>query len=457
MDCRGTTQPLAEGVVRRQTFLFMVGPHISMLNAVLGVARRLRRRGHIIHFVTGNYSEAVTDAGFCSHQAPWLLGIDTDELTRLPRSLRSKVFKDWARVAQQGATDLISSLQPSIILFQPFLLTSYPFFWKAGARSAASFSTKPLLTADPWVPPYTSRRIPERSIKGSAAVAWDWLGTSLRYASYRTRWLAQDLTQGFSYRTLLVSAAKATGFPLRLENESRPLWIDLKFRSVPELVLHAHEFEFVRKRGLPPGVRYLGPCIDADRADRHFDIPAGNGPLIVCNLGTVGVQSTSKQILYTRIIEAVEREHSWRLVMATGQEESARSLQAACRTPERIYVQGWIPMVAALREADLLINHGGANSTKEALHFGIPILAFPEHADQPGIAARIVHHGVGSSGAENAATEWIHDQIATLVSDPRYRRESLRFRDIFMQYDVDKVAERTLEDLASTSSLSKVS
>jgi UDP:flavonoid glycosyltransferase YjiC (YdhE family) len=114
-------------------------------------------------------------------------------------------------------------------------------------------------------------------------------------------------------------------------------------------------------------------------------------------------------------------------------------------------------MVAALREADLLINHGGANSTKEALHFGIPILAFPEHADQPGIAARIVHHGVGSSGAENAATEWIHDQIATLVSDPRYRRESLRFRDIFMQYDVDKVAERTLEDLASTSSLSKVS
>ena len=442
---------VGEPVTQPKTFLFIVGPHRSELHAVVGLARRLQRRGHDVHFLTGVVDATIADVGFPSHHASWLFGVSKVQVMTEPRTRRAKVIAGWAREAETGAARILAEIRPDAVLFQPFLLHLYPFFWKSGVHSAV-LSTRPLLTPDPWVPPYTSRRIPDRSIVGRTAIAYDWLLRKLDYAWYRTTCATKELLFGMSRRSHLVGASKATGFPLRLEEQSRAFWMDVKFRSVPELVLYPQEFDFARKGKIPQGTSYIGPCVDSERLKQELALPAGNGPLIVCNLGTVSEFTPITRQLYQNIIEAVEREPTWRLILSTGAHESATALRVNPRDTERIHVRGWVPIVAALSKADVLVNHAGGNSTKEALTFGVPILAFPEHTDQPGISARIAHHGVGLVGERrDASADWIHETISALLHNTRYRQRSSSFQDLFSQYDRSSVAETVLESVANGS------
>ncbi|MGE7368753.1 glycosyltransferase [Neorhizobium sp. NPDC001467] len=59
------------------------------------------------------------------------------------------------------------------------------------------------------------------------------------------------------------------------------------------------------------------------------------------------------------------------------------------------WVTDFAPQRAVLERADLCITHGGVNTVMDALECGVPLIALPIAFDQPGVAARIVHHGVG--------------------------------------------------------------
>lgn len=54
-----------------------------------------------------------------------------------------------------------------------------------------------------------------------------------------------------------------------------------------------------------------------------------------------------------------------------------------------------LPQEAVLARASACITHGGMNTVMDSLAAGVPMLAIPIAFDQPGVAARIVHHGVG--------------------------------------------------------------
>ena len=55
------------------------------------------------------------------------------------------------------------------------------------------------------------------------------------------------------------------------------------------------------------------------------------------------------------------------------------------------------PQIELLKRAEVYITHAGVNTTLESLALGVPMVAIPVGFDQPGIAARIVYHGVGKS------------------------------------------------------------
>src|SRR5580658_8714154 len=55
------------------------------------------------------------------------------------------------------------------------------------------------------------------------------------------------------------------------------------------------------------------------------------------------------------------------------------------------------PQLELLKGAALCITHAGLNTALEALTQGVPMVALPIGYDQPGVAARIVYHGVGES------------------------------------------------------------
>lgn len=59
------------------------------------------------------------------------------------------------------------------------------------------------------------------------------------------------------------------------------------------------------------------------------------------------------------------------------------------------WVTDFVPQREVLARADICVTHGGQNTVLDALGEGKPLLVIPIAFDQPGIAARIVHHRVG--------------------------------------------------------------
>jgi UDP:flavonoid glycosyltransferase YjiC (YdhE family) len=60
-----------------------------------------------------------------------------------------------------------------------------------------------------------------------------------------------------------------------------------------------------------------------------------------------------------------------------------------------------VPQLRVLAEADVFITHAGFGSIKEAIYYGVPMLAYPldPHYDQNGNALKLEYHGLGLRGA----------------------------------------------------------
>ncbi len=85
------------------------------------------------------------------------------------------------------------------------------------------------------------------------------------------------------------------------------------------------------------------------------------------------------------------------------------------------WVTDFAPQRAVLERADLCITHGGLNTVMDALEFATPLLALPIAFDQPGVSARIVHHGLGLRLSPRMLTvARMKTAIATLLHDPGY-------------------------------------
>ena len=87
------------------------------------------------------------------------------------------------------------------------------------------------------------------------------------------------------------------------------------------------------------------------------------------------------------------------------------------------------PQIELLKRAELCITHAGINTTLESLALGVPIMAIPVGFDQPGIAARIVHHGMGKSmPVASMNKEDLSGAIQEVLGNPSYRDTARRFQ-----------------------------
>jgi zeaxanthin glucosyltransferase len=66
--------------------------------------------------------------------------------------------------------------------------------------------------------------------------------------------------------------------------------------------------------------------------------------------------------------------------------------------PPNAIVVKWVPQVELLQRASIAITHGGMNTIKSCIFFGVPIIIFPIDRETPMNAARIVYHGLGVRG-----------------------------------------------------------
>ena len=73
-----------------------------------------------------------------------------------------------------------------------------------------------------------------------------------------------------------------------------------------------------------------------------------------------------------------------------------RSPSGADRWPSpNVHVEPYVDQWRLLRDSSVYLTHQGLNSTHEAIYCGVPMIAYPFFADQPGLAARCEELGLG--------------------------------------------------------------
>jgi MGT family glycosyltransferase len=199
--------------------------------------------------------------------------------------------------------------------------------------------------------------------------------------------------------------------------------------AVPRLAVITQtpkEFDF---QGIPwpPQFHYAGPFYDREgRPSIPFPWEKLNGkPLIYASLGTL---VNGLDHVYKIILGAVEKLSEVQLVMSIGGNIDADGLE-----PTRVdtIIVRRAPQIDLLERATLCITHAGLNTTLESLTQGVPMVAIPIAYDQPGIAARIAHHGVGEFvELENLSVDTLLELIRKVLTNRSYAERADYFKEI---------------------------
>ena len=123
--------------------------------------------------------------------------------------------------------------------------------------------------------------------------------------------------------------------------------------------------------------------------DADWELPAelaaGEGSLIYVSLGSLGSGDVP---LMKSLVEALA-ETPHRYVVSKGPQHDEYELA------DNMVGEEFLPQVSVLPQVDLVITHGGNNTTTESLHFGKPMVVLPLFWDQHDNAQRIDETGFG--------------------------------------------------------------
>jgi UDP:flavonoid glycosyltransferase YjiC (YdhE family) len=109
--------------------------------------------------------------------------------------------------------------------------------------------------------------------------------------------------------------------------------------------------------------------------------------------------------------------------------------------PANVVVHEFVPQVALLERADLLVSHSGSGTMLGGLAYGVPQVALPRGTDQPQNAALLARVGAGVVvDPEDYAVDTIRAAVGQVTGDPAYRTAAERVRDeIAAMPDADAV------------------
>ncbi len=435
--------------------VFVVAWYPSHLLGSMGLARRLQSRGYAVEFWADRYAEPLVRAqGFAFFELKSLWHSFESFLPTGPVGtsfhigmLRSALrARRNRRRALPGALALFErSLQkgmargvPRLAIFDPFLAAYHPFFKARGVRCIV-LCDKPLPQYDPIVPPPVSRVVPGSHAVGRVRVAAAWARLRLHSLVQLACVRLLSLIGGYSPLQLVEAIGRRTGMRSDLQRVRRRVGYDLQFPGLEEWVLGAPETDFPRARALPAHIRYIGPCVDLARVE--VLAPVGGRPadsLVYVSVGTAMPTWNSDVRLLTRILIALRDVPHLRIIVSTGNPR-AREALAACAANVEVYES--VPQLGVLRQADLAITHGGANTFRECIATQTPLLVFPRSYDQPGNAARAVYLGIGLMGSRRFdSSSAIRGKVLRILHRESFRQ---RLRDLHDR--VESCENRLLE------------
>jgi zeaxanthin glucosyltransferase len=381
---------------------------VGHLNPMTTLGRELQRRGHRVSVLSfPDAVDRVVKAGL-EHRAIGSLEFPPGEWERLTRHL-SRLSRlpaahftvRWiGRITRVMLEELSGALRDARI--DGLVMDQVCF----GAETAARDADVPLCVACNALPVHLQPDIPVHS------ETWPW--KTDRFSLVRN-WFMQRL---------LLTLARSFWVPIR-DNElakGRPWNVWRHLNEIPPSLAQVAQLpaclDFPRKHA-PDHFHHTGPWHEAHSArEDGFDFSWLDGrPLIYASLGTL---QNGLDHLYQVILDACA-DLPMQIVLTLGREGG----KMPARVPANAKVLGYGPQLALLKRAALVITHAGLNTTLETLAQGLPMVALPIANEQPGIASRIRHAGVGDwLPIRKLAPQTLRETVLRVHGDPKYRCRS---------------------------------
>ncbi len=137
------------------------------------------------------------------------------------------------------------------------------------------------------------------------------------------------------------------------------------------------------------GWQFVGAMIDGKTRPDRFDFSRLDGrPIIYVSLGTL---IFGKSSFYERCIEALS-DFPGQILLSAGR---GSDLKRFAHAPENFIVAETFPQLDVLQRAAIFVTPAGLNSLHEALWFGVPMVAVPQHFEQLHNAEAMARGGAG--------------------------------------------------------------
>jgi MGT family glycosyltransferase len=174
-----------------------------------------------------------------------------------------------------------------------------------------------------------------------------------------------------------------------VQQQGAPPLPDLEFIHTADLnmYLYPDEADYRRRQPLDGSWHQLQSCVRS--GDGSFELPEqlrdGRGSLIYLSLGSLASADVD---LMRRLVEVLgEAPH--RFIVSKGPQHDQYQLA------DNMWGAEFLPQPAILPMVDLVITHGGNNTTTECFHHGKPMIAMPVFWDQYDNAQRVDETGFG--------------------------------------------------------------
>jgi MGT family glycosyltransferase len=152
------------------------------------------------------------------------------------------------------------------------------------------------------------------------------------------------------------------------------------------LYVYPAELDYPRSVPLAPTWHRLETCVR--QADDAFELPGqltGEGALVYLSLGSLGSADVD---LMRRLVDVLA-DAPHRFIVSKGPQAGEYELAG------NMWGAEYVPQPAVLPLVDLVISHGGNNTTTECFHFGKPLVVLPLFWDQYDNAQRVAETSFG--------------------------------------------------------------
>jgi MGT family glycosyltransferase len=394
-------------VTDRLTIVFMPESAYGPTNNCIGIGKALEQRGHRVVFAAeaswrgrleplgfeedlvdlAPPAEGEQDAGqfwtdFITETAPEFRKPTIEQLSTFIEPVFSSLI-DGATYCEPQLREILDRTQPDVIVEDN--VNAFPALLTHGAPWVRIMSCNPLEMRDPGLPPaFSGYAIDDRS-------GWD----AFRHEYERTHRETWERYDAF------VRDNGAPGLPeLEFIHGSE----HLNLYVYPEVV------DYPRERPLAPTWHRLESSVRT--TDEPWEPPVflrrGKGSLVYLSLGSLG----SADVELMRRLVAVLAETPHRYIVSKGPRADEFEL------PDNMWGEARLPQTSIIPTVDVVITHGGNNTTTEALHFGKPMVMLPLFWDQVDNAQRIHETGRGvrldTYGFED---DELRDAVSRLAGD----------------------------------------